>query len=164
MFLQFEALYPQVRVYFRLEGLHVEIFSARDVIPLDPNGDCQVSSLYLIFVFFIQQLKERILTQVHLLILLLKYVFNHFEWSSSDNLRSERPFRHLGTAAKAYLHLLRANVRIIFWNWESFNLLSIWSLGQLEWGWQHWIQTSKRLLNCKYFKHKHFCSKLIASY
>ena len=51
MFLQFEALYPQVRVYFRHEGLHVEIFSARDVIPLDPNGDCQVSSLYLIFVF-----------------------------------------------------------------------------------------------------------------
>ena len=40
MFLQFEALYPQVRVYFRHEGLHVEIFSARDVIPLDPNGDC----------------------------------------------------------------------------------------------------------------------------
>jgi len=29
----------EVRVYFRLEGLHVEIFSARDVIPLDPQ--CQ---------------------------------------------------------------------------------------------------------------------------
>ena len=54
MFFQFETLFPQVRVYFRLEGLHVEIFSARDVIPLDPNGDCQVSSPYLIFVFFIQ--------------------------------------------------------------------------------------------------------------
>ena len=52
MFFQFETLFPQVRVYFRLEGLHVEIFSARDVIPLDPNGDCQVSSPYLIFVFF----------------------------------------------------------------------------------------------------------------
>ena len=63
---------------------------------------------------FIQQLKERVSIQVHLLILLL-YVFNHFEWSSSDNLRSKRPFCHLGTAAKAYLHLLRINVRITFW-------------------------------------------------
>ena len=63
MFLQFEALYPQVRVYFRHEGLHVEIFSARDVIPLDPNGDAEHDFLLTIIDILVTlKLKEQSLS------------------------------------------------------------------------------------------------------
>ena len=55
-----------MRVYFRLESLHVEIFSARDVIPLDPNGDAEHDFLLTIIDIRVTlKLKEQSLCSVH---------------------------------------------------------------------------------------------------
>ena len=124
-----------MRVYFRLESLHVEIFSARDVIPLDPNGDAEHDFLLTIIDIRVTlKLKEQSLCC----------------WKWSNCWRSQRSFCHDRASSKADLQQLRSYVCVQCWEagWGLF----IFS-GQRGWGWAHSTLTLKRLLNCESFYH-----------